>query len=92
MCYLIISVPLDARYSNNIVLFNKHGFTNISLMNIYNDKLNHLTTRCILFGRKPLLDIYHLDINHCWTLTTARHILFGHKPSLDIYYLDINHG
>ena len=39
------------------------------------------------------MDVYYLDINHCWTCiiwkyTTNGHILFGHRPLLDIPYYD----
>ena len=39
------------------------------------------------------MDIYYLDINHCWTYiiwtyTTNGHILFEHGPLLDIPYYD----
>ena len=39
------------------------------------------------------MDIYYLDINHCWTCiiwtyTTNGHILFGHGPLLNIPYYD----
>ena len=42
------------------------------------------------------MDIYYLDINHCWTCiiwtyTTNGHILLGHKPLSDIYYLDMDY-
>ena len=42
------------------------------------------------------MDIYYLDINHCWTYiiwtyTTNGHILLEHKPLLDLYHLDIYH-
>ena len=42
------------------------------------------------------MDIYYLDINHCWiciiwTYTTNGHILLGHKPLPNIYYLDMDH-
>ena len=87
-CYLIISVPLIASYSNNILLFNKHVFTNISLMNIkILTSWTHPIAGHTLFGHKPLMDIYII-----WTLTTTGHILFGHKPLLDIYYMDMNHS
>ena len=39
------------------------------------------------------MNIYYLDISHCWTCiiwtyTTNGHILFGHRPLLDIPYYD----
>ena len=39
------------------------------------------------------MDIYYLDINHCWTCiiwtyTTNGHILFRHGSLLDIPYYD----
>ena len=39
------------------------------------------------------MDIYYLDINHCWTYiiwtyATSGHILFGHGSLLDIPYYD----
>ena len=42
------------------------------------------------------MDIYYLDINHCWTCiiwtyTTNGHELLEHKPLPDIYYLDMDH-
>ena len=42
------------------------------------------------------MDMYYLDINHCWTCiiltyTANEHILLGHKPLPDIYYLDMDH-
>ena len=74
----------------------KHDLTNTSLMNIYINKLNETTTGHISFGHKPVMDIYHLDINYrwtyiTWTRTTAGCVIFGHKPQLDMYYLDLNH-
>ena len=90
--YIINIAPLEENYFNNILLFNKHGFTNASLMNIYNDKMNPshyqtyiiwtlTTTGYILYGHKPPLDILFGD--------KLLDILFGHEH-LDIYYLDID--
>ena len=80
----IIILPLDANYFNIISSFNKHGFTNASLINIHIKKLIY-HYRTYIIGHKPPLDTYII-----WTWTIIVHMLFGHEPPLDTCYLDMN--